>query len=81
MISISTEYKIYYSDESELYANKTKEEKEVLRPQIAEMAKLRGIKPTARYFKTYPSTVRNILKKYEEGGEEALKLRRNNKKS
>ena len=70
-----TEYKIYYSDESELYVNKTKEEKERLRPLMAEMAKERGIKPTARYFKTYPSTVRNVLRKYEEGGEEALKLR------
>ncbi len=70
-----TEYKIYYSDESELYVNKTKEEKERLRPLMVEMAKERGIKPTARYFKTYPSTVRNVLRKYEEGGEEALKLR------
>ena len=70
-----TEYKIYYSDESELYVNKTKEEKERLRPLMVEMAKERGTKPTARYFKTYPSTVRNVLRKYEEGGEEALKLR------
>ena len=70
-----TEYKIYYSDESELYVNKTIEEKERLRPLMVEMAKERGIKPTARYFKTYPSTVRNVLRKYEEGGEEALKLR------
>mgnify|MGYP004491415261 FL=1 len=70
-----TEYKIYYSDESELYVNKTKEEKERLRPLMVEMVKERGIKPTARYFKTYPSTVRNVLRKYEEGGEEALKLR------
>ena len=70
-----TEYKIYYSDESELYVNKTKEEKERLRPLMVEMAKERGIKPTARYFNTYPSTVRNVLRKYEEGGEEALKLR------
>lgn len=70
-----TEYKIYYSDKSELYVNKTKEEKERLRPLMVEMAKERGIKPTARYFKTYPSTVRNVLRKYEEGGEEALKLR------
>ena len=70
-----TEYKIYYSDESELYVNKTKEEKERLRPLMVEMAKERGIKPTARYLKTYPSTVRNVLRKYEEGGEEALKLR------
>ena len=72
---MTTEYKIYYSDESELYVNKTKEEKERLRPLMVEMAKERGIKPTARYFKTYPSTVRNVLRKYEEGGEEALKLR------
>jgi len=30
------------------------------------MAKERGIKPTARYYKMYPSTVRNILKKYNQ---------------
>ena len=76
-----TEYKIYYSDESELYVNKTKEEKERLRPLMVEMAKERGIKPTARYFKTYPSTVRNVLRKYEEGGEEALQRMGTRKKS
>lgn len=59
-----TEYRIYYEDESELYVNKTKEEKEKLRLLIIAMAKERGIKPTARYFKTYPSTVRYIVRKY-----------------
>lgn len=64
VIGMPTEYRIYYEDESELYVNKTKEEKEKLRPLIIAMAKERGIKPTARYFKTYPSTVRYIVRKY-----------------
>lgn len=63
---MSVEYKIYYTDERDLFVNKTKEEKDKLRPQIAKMAKERGIKPTARYFYTYPSTVRRILRRYEE---------------
>ena len=63
---MSVEYKIYYTDERDLFVNKTKEEKDKLRPPKAKMAKERGIKPTARYFYTYPSTVRRILRKYEE---------------
>ncbi|MGM9878458.1 MAG: helix-turn-helix domain-containing protein [Bacilli bacterium] len=73
---MSTEYKIYYTDESELYVNKSKEEKERIRLEIVKMAPERGIKPTARYFKTYPSTVRNIMKIYKEKGEEGLKFKR-----
>lgn len=73
---MATEYKIYYNDETELYNNKTKEEKEKIRLEIVKMAPERGIKPTARYFKTYPSTVRKIMKIYEEKGEEGLKLKR-----
>lgn len=76
-----TEFAIYYEDESELFVNKSKEEKIKLRPLMVKMAKERGIKPTARYFKTYPSTVRNILRKYEEGGEEALHRMDTRKKS
>ena len=36
------------------------------------MAKERGIKPTARYFNTYPATVRRIIRLYNEKGEEGL---------
>ena len=50
----------------DLYRNKSKEEKEALKPKIIEMAKERGIKPTARYFNTYPATVRRIIKEYED---------------
>ena len=73
---MSTEYKIYYNDESELYKNKSKEEKERIRLEIVKMAPERGTKPTARYYKTYPSTVRNIMRIYEEKGEEGLKLKK-----
>ena len=44
--------------------------------EIVKMAPERGIKPTARYYKTYPSTVRNIMRIYEEKGEEGLKLKK-----
>lgn len=63
---MSTEFKLYNVQEKDLYANKTKEEKEALRDDIIKMALERGIKPTARYFNTYPATVRRYLKKYEE---------------
>ena len=73
---MSTEYKIYYNDENELYKNKSKEEKERIRLEIVKMTPERVIKPTARYYKTYPSTVRNIMRIYEEKGEEGLKLKK-----
>ena len=63
---MSTEFRLYDVDDKDLYRNKTKEEKEALKPKIVEIAKVRGIKPTARYFNTYPSTVRQIIKKYED---------------
>lgn len=62
---MSTEYRLYDVDESELYRNQSKEDKKKIQLEIIEMAKQRGIKPTARYFKTYPSTVRGIIKRYE----------------
>lgn len=62
---MSTEFKLYNVDENELYVNKTKEEKEQLQKEMVKMAKERGIKPTARYFNTYPATVRRYLKKYD----------------
>lgn len=63
---MATEFKLYGVVEDELYANKTKEEKQELQKKMVKMAKGRGIKPTARYFKTYPSTVRRYLKKFEQ---------------
>ena len=62
---MSTEYVLYYIDEKDLYKNQTKEKKAQLEPEIVKMAKERGIKPTARYFYTYPSTIRRIVKQYE----------------
>ena len=63
---MSTEFRLYNVSDSDLYRNKTKEEKKELEPKIVEMAKVRGIKPTARYFNTYPATVRRIIQKFEE---------------
>ena len=60
-----TEFKLYNVKEEELYRNQSKEDKLKIQVEIVKMAKIRGIKPTARYFKTYPSTVRRIIKKYE----------------
>lgn len=65
IIELSTEFKLYNIDEEKLYKNLSQDKKEALRPQIVEMAKKRGIKPTARYFNTYPSTIRNIIRKME----------------
>lgn len=63
---MSTEFRLYNVDEKDLYVNKSKEEKELLHKEMAKMAIERGIKPTARYFNTYPPTVRKYLKLYKE---------------
>lgn len=63
---MATEFKLYNVNKEDLYVNKSKTEKEAIRKQMVEMAKTRGIKPTARYYNTYPSTVRRYLKKWEE---------------
>lgn len=52
--------------EEDLYVNKTKEEKAVIRDKMVKMALERGIKPAARYYNTYPSTVRRWLRIYTE---------------
>lgn len=62
---MSTEYKLYNVDKKDLYISKTKEEKEIIRKKVIEEAKIRGIKPTARKYSTYPQTVRRWIKKYE----------------
>lgn len=63
---MSTNFKLYNVDKRELYVNKTKEEKEIIRCNMAKMALERGIKPTARYYNTYPATVRKYLRIYKE---------------
>lgn len=68
-----TEFKLYNIDESELYANKTDEEKEKIRYDMVMMALEKGIKPAARRYNTYPSTVRTWVKRYKEQGIDALK--------
>lgn len=63
---MSTNFKLYNVNKDELYVNKTKEEKEIIRYEMAKMALERGIKPTARYYNTYPATVRKYLRIYKE---------------
>lgn len=63
---MSNDFKLYNVDKEDLYVNKTKEEKLSIQIEMAKMALERGIKPTARYFNTYPPTVRRYLKKYKE---------------
>ena len=62
---MSTEFKLYDVEKKDLYNNQSSAKKKKLRMEIYEMAKLRGIKPTARAFNTYPGTVRRILKRYD----------------
>lgn len=73
---MSTEFKLYNVDDKDLYRNKPPKEKFEIRKQIIVMAKERGIKPTARYFNTYPATVRRIIRLYNEKGEEGLITKR-----
>lgn len=63
---MATEFKLYGVEKEDMYANKTKEEKENIRKEMARMAFKVGIKPTARYYNTYPNTVRNWLNKYRD---------------
>lgn len=69
---MSTEFKLYNVSDEDLYKNKTPEKKAKIRIEMVKMAKERGIKPTARYFNTYPSTVRRAIKTYEEKGLDGL---------
>ena len=62
---MSTEFKLYNVDDKDLYKNQSPERKAQLQPEIIKMAKERGIKPTARYYNTYPATIRRIIEKYE----------------
>ena len=73
---MSTEFKLYNVDDEDLYRNKSPKEKFEIRKQMIVMAKESGIKPTARYFNTYPATVRRIIRLYNEKGEEGLITKR-----
>ncbi|MBQ9072380.1 MAG: helix-turn-helix domain-containing protein [Bacilli bacterium] len=72
---MSTEFRLYDVDEKDLYENKTKEEKEAILLDMVEYALKYGNKPAARYYNTYPSTVRRWVKKYKENGKEGLKFK------
>lgn len=71
-----TEYVLNYTNEKELFKNKTKEEKEKILPELVEYALKYGNKPAARKYFTYPSTIRNWVKKYQEFGLEGLKIKK-----
>lgn len=71
-----TEYVLYYTDEKDLFKNKTKEEKEKILPEMVKYALKYGNKPAARKYFTYPATVRNWVKKYNELGLEGLKMKK-----
>lgn len=73
---MSSQFKLYDVPKEELYGNKSPQEKEILRKEMVEMALERGYKPTARYYNTYPATVRRWVKVYQEQGWEGLKERR-----
>lgn len=73
---MSTEFKLYNVNDEDLYRNKSPKEKFEIRKQMIVMAKERGIKPTARYFNTYPAIVRRIIRLYNEKGEEGLITKR-----
>ncbi len=63
---MSTEYKLYNVEKKDMYASQSQKDKEAIRRKMVEEAKIRGIKPTARKYNTYPATVRRWIKRYEE---------------
>ena len=71
---MSTEFKLYNINKQEMYKNKSKEEREKMLIDIVEYALKYGNKPAARYYNTYPSTVRRWVKVYKEKGKEGLKF-------
>lgn len=72
---MSTEFRLYNVEEKDLYQNKSKEEKEKILLEMVEYALKYGNKPAARYYNTYPSTVRRWVNKYKEKGKEGLKFK------
>ncbi len=68
-----TEFKLYVENKEDLFQNKSREEKAKIIPEMVEYAIKHGNKPAARYYNTYPSTVRRWVRIYEEKGIEGLK--------
>ena len=60
---MSTEFKLYNVNDEDLYRNKSPKEKFEIRKQMIVMAKERGIKPTARYFNTYPGILNGYFRR------------------
>lgn len=74
MIKMPTEFKLYNVEKGDLFDNKSKIEKEEILLEMVECAIKYGYKPTARKYKTYPSTVRRWVKVYKQYGKSGLKL-------
>ncbi len=72
---MSTEFKLYDVQEQDLYKNKSKKEKEAVLFDMVNYALKYGNKPAARFYKTYPSTVRRWVKKYKNEGIDGLKFK------
>ena len=72
---MATEFRLYNIKKEDLFCNKSKEEKERILPLMVEYALEHGNKPAARYYNTYPSTVRRWVRIYKEKGKEGLKLK------
>jgi len=72
---MSVEFKLYNVDEKDLYSNKSKDERENLLLEMVEYTLKYGNKPAARYYNTYPATVRRWVNKYKIDGKSALKIR------
>lgn len=69
---MSTEFKLYDVEEKDLYSKKSKEEKKELLYDMVMYALKYGNKPAARFYNTYPSTVRRWVNKYKEYGKDGL---------
>ncbi len=69
---MSTEFKLYDVEKNELYASKSKKDKEKILYDMVMYALKYGNKPAARYYNTYPSTVRRWVNKYKEYGNDGL---------
>lgn len=73
---MATPFKLYHVAKEDLYVNQSPEDKEEIRFQMVKMALKEGYKPTARYFNTYPATVRRWVRRYQECGWDGLHERR-----
>ena len=69
-MNMATDFKLYGVEKEDLYAKKPKDEKEKLREEMVKMALERGIKPAARYYNTYPSTVRRWVNEHKKSRED-----------